>query len=290
MFKIQTPLSVPKAKTKEYEKNYRSLTNNTGNMLLIAGDEKVEHLNSDFYGPGIALEDASPKHLFDIAKSSKGGTLATHLGLIARYGKDYPQVPYIIKVGGKTNLGPNEEKESSRLWWEIKDVVKFKKDSGLKIAGIGYTVYLGGKYEAQMLSEAARLTFAAHQEGLLSIIWMYPRGKNIDEEDIHTIAGGAGVAAALNADFVKIKYPYDLKDKKKAATDFKEAILAAGKTKIICVGGSKREEKELLEFLKLQVDISGSVGLAIGRNLHQRNLADATSLTKKLGDIIFNRK
>lgn len=290
MLKIKTPLSVPKTKVKEYEKNYRYLTNNTGNMLLIAGDQKVEHLNTDFFGPNIALEDASPKHLFDIASKSEGGVLATHLGFIARYGQDYSKIPYIVKINGKTNIGLNDEKDSSWSWWEIEDIVKFKKDSGLKIAGIGYTVYLGGKYEAQMLAEAARLTFEAHQEGLLSIIWMYPRGKNIDEEKISTIAGGAGVAGALNADFVKIKYPYDLKNKKKAAEDFKEAILAAGRTKVICVGGSKRNEKELLEFLELQIETSGSAGLAIGRNLHQRNLADATSLAKKMGKIIFKKQ
>ena len=289
MLKIKTPLSVPKNKKKEYEQNYLNLTNKTGNLLLIAGDQKVEHLNADFFGPGISLEDASPKHLFDIAANSHGGVLATHLGFIARYGHNYPQLPYIVKINGKSNLGLNEEKDSSALWWTIEDVVKFKKDSGLKIGGVGYTVYLGTKYEAEMLKEAAQMTFAAHQAGLLSIIWMYPRGKKINEDNIHTIAGGAGVAGALNADFVKIKYPYQAKDKKKAANDFKEAILAAGETKIICVGGDKRSEQEMLEFLKLQIEISGSKGLAIGRNLHQRSLKDASSLAQKMAKIIFKK-
>ena len=287
MLKIKTPLSVPKAKKKEYEQNYKNLTNSSGKMLLIAGDQKVEHLNSDFFGPGIAKEDASPKHLFDIAQASNGGVLATHLGFIARYGVNYPKLPYIVKMNGKTNLGPNDEKNSSALWWSVADIVKFKKDSGLKIGGLGYTVYLGGKYEAEMLKEAAKMTFEAHQAGLLSIIWLYPRGKNVNEDDIHTIAGGAGVAGALNADFVKIKYPFDAKNKKKTAQDFQEAVLAAGETKIICVGGSKRSEKEMLDFLKLQIEVSGSSGLAIGRNLHQRSLKEASEMAKKMGEIIF---
>lgn len=287
MLKIKIPLSVPRAKRKEYEKNYKNLTNNTGRMLLIAGDQKVEHLNSDFFGPGIAKEDSNPQHLFDVAQASNGGILATHLGFVARYGANYPKLAYIIKMNGKTNLGLNDEKNSSALWWSVADIVKFKKNSGLNIGGLGYTVYLGGKYEAKMLKEAAKMTHEAHQAGLLSIIWMYPRGKKINEEDIHIIAGGAGVAGALNADFVKIKYPFDLKDKKKAARDFKEAVLAAGETKVICVGGSKRSEKEMLEFLKLQIEVSGSSGLAIGRNLHQRNLKEATTMAKKMAEIIF---
>jgi len=43
----------------------------------------------------------------------------------------------------------------------------------------------------------------------------------------------------------------------------------------------------MLEFLKLQIEVSGSSGLAIGRNLHQRNLQEATTMTKKMADIIF---
>jgi fructose-bisphosphate aldolase/6-deoxy-5-ketofructose 1-phosphate synthase len=262
------------------------MTIGSGKLLLIAGDQRVEHLNDDFFGPGISKEDASPEHLFKITAESKGGVLATHLGFITKYANNYRQIPYIVKINGKSNLGPNDEKDSSKAWWKVEDIIKFKKDSGLKITGIGYTVYLGNKYEAKMLKEAARASFEAHQAGLLSVIWMYPRAKGVNEEDIHVIAGGAGVAAALGADFVKIKYPYGAKNKKQTAEKFKEAIMAAGRTKVICVGGDKRTEKEILDFLELQIKISGSSGLAIGRNLHQRNLDDAVLLVKKMRAIM----
>ncbi len=288
MFKIEIPLDVPKSKKSEFEKNYKILTNNSGNLLLIAGDQKIEHLNDDFFGPGISKEDANPEHLFKITAASGGGVLATNLGLIARYGEKYKNIPYIVKINAKTNIGPNEEKNSSRPLWSVSDVLKFKKDSGLKIVALGYTVFLGHKYESEMLKEAAQAIFEAHQNGLAFVLWMYPRVKGLNEDNIHTIAGGAGVAACLGADFVKTKYPYDLKDRKKAAENFKEAILAAGKTKIICVGGSKRSEKDLLEFLKLQLSI-GTAGLAIGRNLHQRSLNDATELNKKMTAILFKK-
>lgn len=287
MTSIKIPLSVPNDKKSEYKKNYWRLTNGCGRLLLIAGDQKVEHLNDDFFGPGITPEDNKPEHLFKIAAASGGGVLATHLGLIARYGRDYRQVSYIIKINGKTNIGINDEKNSSEAWWTVEDVVKFKKQSGLKIVGIGYTVHLGGRYEVEMLAKAAKAIYAAHQTGLTAIIWMYPRGKNIKEEDIHTIAGGAGVAAALDADFVKIKYPYGLKDRKAAAEKFREAVAAAGRTKIICVGGAKRPVKEMLEYLEAQIKIAGTSGLAMGRNLHQRSLKEATRLATALGAVIF---
>ncbi|MFA5000247.1 MAG: aldolase [Patescibacteria group bacterium] len=287
MTNAQIPLSVPSQRRREYKDNYHLLTKGRGRLLLIAGDQKVEHLNDDFFGPGISPEDANPEHLFKIAAESDGGVLATQLGLISRYGRQYRKLPYIVKINAQTNAG-EKDKDNGALWWTVDDIVKFKKQSGLRIVGIGYTVYLGGKREPEILATAAKAVYEAHQAGLTAVIWMYPRGKNIKEENIHTIAGGAGVAAALDADFVKIKYPYGTKDKKTTAKKFIEAITAAGRTKVVCVGGGRASAKEFLEEVANQVKISGSSGLAIGRNLHQRPLTEAVRLTKALSAIIFH--
>jgi len=72
--------------------------------MLFAGDQKVEHLNDDFYGEEVPEGDADPEHLFKIASQAKIGVFATQLGLIARYGMDYKNVPYLVKVNSKTNL------------------------------------------------------------------------------------------------------------------------------------------------------------------------------------------
>jgi len=290
MLEVRIPLSVPRNRRSEYLKNYRSLTKNSGRLLLVAGDQKVEHLNDDFYGSKVTSEDNDPEHLFKIAAASQDGVLATQLGLISRYGHDYRDLSYIVKLNGKTNIGSNEEKNSSFLWWTVTDIIKFKQDSGLDIVGLGYTIYLGNKYEAEMLNTAAQMINQAHQAGLTAIIWMYPRGKNILEEDIHTIAGGAGVAASLDADFVKIKYPYDAKNKKITAERFKEATVAAGRTKVVCACGDKRPVPELLEQIEKQIKISGTSGLAMGRNLHQRPLAEAKRLSAALSAILFHGK
>jgi fructose-bisphosphate aldolase/6-deoxy-5-ketofructose 1-phosphate synthase len=290
MSEFKIPLSVSPNNKDEYKKNYRRLTNGQGRLLLIAGDQKVEHLNADFFGSGITPEDNDPEHLFKIAAATSSGVLATHLGLISRYGHDYKHLPYIVKINGKTNLGPNEEKNSSSLWWSVADVVKFKKDSGLNIVGLGYTLYLGGRYEAEMLATVASAIYEAHQAGLTAILWIYPRGKNIKEEDVATIAGAAGVAAALDADFVKLKYPYGAKDKKTAAQKFRQVTAAAGRTKVICVGGSQRPVPALLADLEDQLKTSGTAGLAMGRNLHQRSLEEASRLTAALEGIIFHNK
>lgn len=100
---ILIPVDVPEQKI-EYVKNIKTATHDTGRLMLFAGDQKVEHMNHDFYGEGIAPDDANPEHMFQIASKAKIGVFATQLGLVARYGDEYPDVPYLIKLNSKTDL------------------------------------------------------------------------------------------------------------------------------------------------------------------------------------------
>jgi len=81
-----------------YVTNYLTITRETGRLMLFAGDQKVEHLNHDFFGEGIHPDDSDPEHLFKIAARANIGVFATQLGLIAKYGMDYPDIPYLIKA------------------------------------------------------------------------------------------------------------------------------------------------------------------------------------------------
>ena len=85
---IDIPASVPADKQKEYIENFSLLTRDSGRLMLFAGDQKVEHLNDDYYGEGIAADNNTPKHMFEIASKARIGCFATQLGLIAQYGKD----------------------------------------------------------------------------------------------------------------------------------------------------------------------------------------------------------
>jgi fructose-bisphosphate aldolase/6-deoxy-5-ketofructose 1-phosphate synthase len=273
--KIPVILDVPAEMRKRYRENYIKITKGSGRLMLFAGDQKVEHLNDDFSGPGIDLQDNDPEHLFKIASQSQIGAFAVQLGLIARYGIDYPDVPYLVKLNSKTNLMKTSLADpSSSQWLDISQIEDFRKDSGLKILGVGYTVYLGSEHESQMLREAAQLVYNAHQLGYITVLWMYPRGKAVkDEKDPHLIAGAAGVAAALGSDFAKVNYPE--KSGSQSALIFKEAMQAAGKTKVVCAGGASRDAKSFLQQLYDQIHISGASGNATGRNIHQKPLDEA---------------
>ena len=272
------PLDVPKNVRQNYAQNYLKITKNSGRLMLFAGDQKVEHLNNDFYGPGISPEDNDPIHLFEIAANAKIGCFATQLGLIARYGMDYPEVPYMVKLNSKTSLvGTSQADPFSNRWLDVSQVARFKEDSGLDILGVGYTVYLGSVFEAVMLTEAAQLVYEAHRHGLITMLWMYPRGIAVkDELDPHLIAGAAGAAAALGSDFAKLNYP--AKTGHKPSKIFKEAVTAAGRTKVVCAGGASGDVRTFLQTLYDQIHISGASGSATGRNIHQKSLKDAVRM------------
>ena len=275
---VSVPLDVPKDQQKTYTSNFKTITHDTGRLMLFAGDQKIEHLNADFYGEGIHEDDNEPEHLFRIAAKAKIGCFATQLGLIARYGADYPDVPYLVKLNSKTNLvGTSQQEPSSGLLTTIEQVVRFRKTSGLKIIGIGYTIYLGSEAETEMLTAAANAVFEAHQNGLVTVLWIYPRGKAVkDEKDPHLIAGAAGVAACLGSDFVKVNPP-----KKEGASSvelMKEATMAAGRTRVVCAGGSSVDGEIFLKQLWEQIHIGGCAGNATGRNIHQKSLDEAVRM------------
>ncbi|MCJ7663561.1 MAG: aldolase [Desulfobacterales bacterium] len=275
---VKVPCDVPQAMRETYTNNYLAGTRKSGRLMLFAGDQKVEHLNDDFYGEGIHPDDGDPEHLFRIASRGNIGVFATQLGLIARYGMDYPEVRYLVKLNSKTHLVKTAQLDPlSQQWCDVEQVVAFQKSSSLNIVGVGYTIYLGSEYEATMLQQAAQIVYQAHQHGLITVLWIYPRGKAVkDERDPHLIAGATGAAASLGTDFVKVNYP-----KKEGHTSkeiFKEAVRAAGRTKVVCAGGSSVDEKTFLQTLHDQINVSGASGNATGRNIHQKSLDEAVRM------------
>lgn len=245
------------------QKNYKKL-------FLFAGDQKIEHLLA-----------TDPEHLFKIASQASIDAFATQLGLISHYGRDYSNIDYVVKLNSKTNLVTTQQKDPLSLaLHSVADVVQFANQTKLSIVGVGYTVYLGSEYEAQMLAQAAQVVYQAHQHDLLAILWMYPRGKSVtDERDPQLLAGAASVAACLGADFVKINPP----DK---AENLKNIVVAAGKTKVICSGGDKQDEDKFLQALQDQITIGHTCGCAVGRNIHQRELSQAVALCEKIKKVL----
>lgn len=281
------PADVPRESRSEFRKNYLLLTKGTDNLFLFSADHKIEHLDSDFHGATVDVAAHDPRHLFSIADQSPVGGMATQLGLIARYGAEYPTITYVAKLNSTTNLLPHEDRDPfSKLLWTVENVVSFKRNSGLAVAGVGVTVYLGSSYESQMLEQATQTIYAAHQHGLVGLLWMYPRGKSIvDETDPELLAGAVGVAATLGADFVKIHAPHATGTSQSHLLKF--IVEAAGTTKVICAGGTFKDKKTLLNTIQDQIQNGGISGAAIGRSIFQHSLEDAVALSGEISKYIY---
>ena len=287
---LHIPADVPTDMTYVYETNIRLVTKDTGRLVLFAGDQKVEHLNDDFFGTmkagPIAEEDADPEHLFRIADRGLIGCFATQFGLVARYGPDYSDVPYLVKVNSKTHLISGAQGDPRSTDWVTLDQVTVLRDAGLNIVGVGYTVYPGSQFETEQMAGAAKVCHEAHRRGMIAVLWVYPRGAAVpNERDPHLIAGAAGLAAALGADFCKVNYPRV--DEGVIAEAFREAVQAAGRTRLITAGGEGTDVEAFLQTLHDQIVISGATGSATGRNIHQKPLAEAVRMTRAISSITY---
>lgn len=285
---IFIPADVPEKKHDIFIKNYGTITRNTGRFFLFSCDHKIEHLNNDFYGATISPQALHPEHLFRIASQGNIGAMATHLGLLARYAKQYPDITYIAKLNATTNLVPYEQQDpQSALLWSVDDVINLRDNNKLMIAGIGITIYLGSEYEAEHLAQAAQVISQAHEQGLVSIVWMYPRGKAICQDtNPYLTAGATGVALSLGADFIKIKPPL-ANDMLTAAQSLQIASAAAGNSKIICSGGNLTDPQEFLSQLYEQIHHGDTAGTATGRNIFQRSLTESIALTNAISALIY---
>ena len=212
--KYPVPADVPDELIETFIDNMDAATCGTGRMNLFACDQKIEHLNDDFYDGGnkIPLSSNDPAHLFEIgARAHEEGTigvLAGQLGLIAQYARDYPDIPYLVKLNSKSHMVKTSQRDPvSQALWDLDDVSALLHN-GINVVGIGYTVYIGSEYEHDMLTEACTFIRQAHELGMIAVVWMYPRGQAVsDEKDPQLISGAAGVAACIGADFAKVNYP-----------------------------------------------------------------------------------
>lgn len=292
MSKYNVPADVPNELQDEFVRNMDSATAGTGRMNLFACDQKIEHLNDDFYdgGKNIPLSSNDPAHFFKVGQAAHAagtiGVLAGQLGLISHYARDYPDIPYLVKLNSKSHMVKTSQRDPiSQALWDLDDVMALSSN-GINVVGIGYTVYIGSEYEHEMLTEAAKLIRQAHELGLIAVVWMYPRGKAVaDEMDPQLISGAAGVAACIGADFAKVNYPNSFEGMDRFES-LRVAVEASGRTGIICSGGGSLPARDFLERLWGQINVSKCSGAATGRNIHQKGTQEAVRMAAACDAII----
>lgn len=236
-----------------------------GRALFLAYDQGLEH------GP-VDLNDKSamPEYIFNLGVMGKFTAVIVHKGIAEKYYHPYQfKVPLIIKLNGKTSL--SQSAPFSAQLCGVDEAI------ALGAVAVGYTVYLGSPREDEMLGTFANIVAQAHARKIPVIAWMYPRGEHIDEADPNLQAYAARVGAELGADIVKIKYPGTIE---KLAW----AVHCAGKTLVVCSGGSKTAYEKIIEEA-MAIRAAGAAGFAIGRNIWQQE--NPLEIASKLHGIIL---
>ena len=237
-----------------------------GKVMLLAYDQGFEHGPVDF-----DEKNVDPKYIMGIAKSGLFTGVVFHEGVASRYYEKNCGVPLVVKLNGKTSFN-NEEPRSLQL-------CTVEKAAELGAVAVGYTIYVGSKYEEEMMVEFSRIEDEAHARNMQIIAWMYPRGSKVAgrETDMDVVAYGARLGLELNADYVKVPYTGSVET-------FEWVVKAAGKTGVLAQGGLKTEW-ENLEDEVIGVMKSGASGIAIGRNIWQSDSPELVA--DRLSKIVF---
>lgn len=238
-----------------------------GRVLFLAYDQGMEHGPSDF-----DEENIDPQKILELAESGYFTGIILQKGIAEKYyAPGNFKVPLIAKLNGKTNLSQVGDPYSPQVC-SVAEALSYKA------AAVGYTVYVGSEYEWLMTAQFGRIEQEAEEAAIPVIGWMYPRGKSIpDENDPKVIAYAARVGLELGADIVKVRYTGDKKS-------FSWVVKAAGQTKVVMMGGAKKEEKEFLAMVRDALS-AGAIGVAVGRNVWQN--PNPLEMSKRIAETVF---
>ena len=224
-----------------------------GKVLILAYDHGLEHGPVDFES---VPETMNPETVFDIATHEAVTGFAVQKGVAEAYYPSYEDdVNLLAKLNGTSNLWMGEP--DSAVNWSVDYAAEVGADA------VGFTLYGGSNNEIEMAEEFRDAQEAARDHDLPVVMWSYPRGQGLkNDTKPGTIAYAARQALELGADVAKVKYPGG-----QAAME--RAVRMAGPTKVVMSGGSKTSDREFLESVESVID-AGGVGLAVGRNVFQR--------------------
>ena len=218
--------------------------------MYLAYDQGLEH------GPSWDFNDKNvdPRYILKIAKEGKFNAVIFHKGIVEKYLNEIKKskVPWIYKLNGKTKLSSAEPISA-----QIATVDEAAKAGA---AAVGFTIYIGSKYESKMIEQFESIQREAYAKGLPVIAWIYPRGKKIkNDASREMMAYATRVGLEIGADMVKIKFDGN-------EDDLKWAVKSAGRTKVVIAGGVRKGEEEFLKDVR-KIMKAGACGLAVGRNV-----------------------
>jgi fructose-bisphosphate aldolase, class I len=260
----------------------------TGRLVILPVDQGFEHGPARSFAPN--PEGYDPVYHVKLAIKAGLNAHAAPLGSIQAIAKEYAgQIPLILKINNNDVLANNPDPIPA-VTASVEDALR------LGCAAIGFTIYPASINSKKMYEEIREIALEAKRNGLVVVIWSYPRGSGISkkgETAVDVVAYAVQIAAQLGAHLIKVKPPTDyieLEEARKVyekynipigtlAERVRHVIQSAfnGKRIVIFSGGSAKDRKEIIDEIK-QIKEGGGFGSIIGRNSFQRPEKEALEL------------
>ena len=263
-----------------------------GTLMMLPIDQGLEHGPIDFFDNPDAIDT---DWVLRLALEGKFSGIAFHIGLAEKYHKAYAgKVPLLLKINGKTNI-PSDDQSFSPLTATVEDAVRLGADA------VGYTLYVGSPAQDRDIAQAMEVRRECERYGMPLVVWAYPRGSAVKtkggQDSLYAIDYAARVACEIGADIVKLNEP-EWDEAKAAASPkpyntmnfvdldgLKRVVKSAGRTLVLVSGGSKMGDDATIHKAKLAME-AGCVGLIFGRNMWQRNWADAIKMAGRMHEMM----
>ena len=265
----------------------------TGKMIILPVDQGFEHGPARSFAPNPPAYD--PYYHFQLAIEAGCNAYAAPLGFLEAGAAEFAgQIPLILKLNNHDVLQAEKDPLGAQTA-SVSDALR------LGCAGIGYTIYPGTADRRLQYEQLQELAREAKSVGLAVVVWSYARGSGLSKEGetaLDVIAYAAHIAAQLGAHIIKVKLPsahLELDAARKVyeeheiprdtqADRVRHVVQSAfnGRRIVIFSGGAKKEDEEALFEEIRAIRDGGGFGSIIGRNVFQREKADALRLLDRI--------
>src|SRR5512138_415423 len=167
----------------------------TGRFVILPVDQGFEHGPARSFAANPAGYD--PRYHFELALAAGCNAYAAPLGFIEAGAAEFAgQIPLILKLNNSDSLSKLGGAPCSAVTGSVKEAVR------LGCSAIGYTIYPGSDARNTQLQELRELTEEAKANGLVVVVWSYPRGSGVSKEGetaVDISAYAAQIACQLGA-------------------------------------------------------------------------------------------
>jgi class I fructose-bisphosphate aldolase len=267
----------------------------TGKFVMLPVDQGFEHGPARSFAKNPAGYD--PHYHFQLAIDAGCNAYAAPLGFLEVGARQFAgRIPTILKLNNSDSLYSGKDPKPA-VTGSVQDALR------LGCAAVGFTIYPGSSLRNEMYSEFREISAEAKANGLVVVLWCYPRGSGLSKEGetaIDVIAYAAQIAAQLGAHIIKVKPPTEAIEQEAArkvyesegidVSSLSERIAHVvqsafnGQRIIIFSGGAAKGTDEVLAEIK-DIAKGGAFGSIMGRNAFQRPKSEAIELLQSVMQI-----